>query len=289
MSESKSVEKTSESESVGKEIESEGWEKVSEIDTFLTNVSLYHNEEICKACGMCELVCPKDSIELGPSGAIGKGASELPSIDVDEESCVLCGVCVAVCPFTAFRLEVDGDYELPVVDLEAFPQLEKNVEFDADKCELAGECVEACPVDAISIEDGEWKIDMDTCVTCPWCQDACPNDAISVEKLIDGEIEINTEECPLGCAVCLDVCPVDAIYEPEAEEPWERSDRIAIDEENCIYCGACVEACPVEGAIVLDREEIETTDVDSLLWDDSEEKLSERIESRSQEEKQEEA
>lgn len=286
MSESKPVEKKSESESVGEELEREGWEKVSEIDTFLTNISLYHNEEACKACGICEMVCPKDAIELGPSGAIGKGATELPSIDVDEENCVLCGVCDAVCPFTAFRLEIDGEHEVPVVDLEAFPQLVKKVEFDADKCELAGECVEACPVDAISIDDGEWEIDMNVCVTCPWCQDACPNDAISVEKMIEGEIEINTSECPLGCAVCLDVCPVGAIYEPEAEEPWERTDRIAVDDNYCIYCGACVEACPVEGAIVLSREEIKADDVDSLIWDDSKEKLAQRIESRSLEEEE---
>lgn len=283
MSESKPMEKVSKDETVG-DTRPETMEKVSEIDTFLTNISLYHDEEACKACGMCEIVCPKDAIELGPTGAVGKKATELPSIEVDEEECVLCGVCDAVCPFTAFRLEIDGEHELPVADLEAFPKLIKTVEWDSDKCQIEGECEVICPVDAITIEGDEWEIDMSVCVTCPWCEDACPHDAITVEKLMDGEIEIDTSECPLGCAVCLDICPVNAIYEPESEEPWERGERIAVDEKYCIYCGACATACPVEGAITVKRDEFKAEDFDSLIWDRSKEKLAQEIESRKEEE-----
>lgn len=286
MSESETMEKMSEEKSLEKTSGTKSMKKVSEIDTFLTNISLYHDEEVCKACGMCEMVCPKDAIELGPSGAIGKKATNLPSLEVDEEKCVLCGVCDAICPFSAFHLEVDGEHKVLAVDYEAFPRLIKTVDRDPEKCEMAEKCVEACPVNAITVEDGEWKIDMNICVTCPWCEDACPHDAISVDKMMEGEIEIDTSECPLGCAVCLDVCPVNAIYEPESEEPWERTDRIAVDERYCIYCGACVEACPVEGAIKLDRSEIKAQDIKSLIWDESKEKLARKIESRSIEEEE---
>ncbi len=282
MSNSETKKKASEAKSIRDG--DKGKEKVSEIDTFMTNISLYYDQDTCKACGMCEIVCPKDAIELGPSGAIGKGVSELPSVNVDEEDCVLCGICDAICPFGAFELVVDGEHELPVIDLEAFPELIKEVVRDPDKCEMEKECEAVCPVDAISIEDEEWKIDMRTCVTCPWCEDTCPNDAITVEKVMDGEIEIDTSKCPLGCAVCLDVCPVEAIYEPEAEEPWEDVDRIAVDEEFCIYCGACVRACPVEGAITLERDEIKTEELESLIWDESKEKLAKKLESQSSEE-----
>lgn len=255
MSDSKPQEKVSETESVEEPSRNRSKKKVSELDTLMKNISLYYDQDTCKACGMCEIVCPKDAIELGPSGAIGKGVSELPSVNVNEEDCVLCGICDAICPFGAFELVVDGEHESPVVDLEAFPELIKEVDRDMDKC-----------------------------VTCPWCEDACPNDAITVEKIMDGEIEIDTSKCPLGCAVCLDVCPVGAIYEPEAEEPWEEVERIAVDDRYCIYCGACVRACPVEGAITLERENIKTEDIETLIWDESKEKLAKRLESRDSEE-----
>ncbi len=254
MAERGARERVIESEIVEEKPEESRKEKVIELDTYLSNISLYYDQDTCKACGMCEIVCPKDAIELGPSGAIGKGVSELPSVNVDEEDCVLCGICDAICPFGAFELVVDGEHELPVIDLEAFPELIKEVERDLDKC-----------------------------VTCPWCEDVCPNDAITVEKVMDGEIEIDTSKCPSNCTVCLDICPCDAIYEPESEEGWGEENSLAVKEKFCIYCGACVRACPVEGAITLERDEIKVEEIESLVWDKSKEDLTERIESEESE------
>jgi len=44
-----------------------------------------------------------------------------------------------------------------------------------------GACVEACPVGAISIQDGQARIDADKCVGCGVCEGACPAKAISLE------------------------------------------------------------------------------------------------------------
>lgn len=253
--------------------------RVSEVDTYLTNVSLYFDEGSCRSCGICEDVCPKEAIELGPVGPISKGLTDLLLLSVDEDKCSLCGVCDAVCPFGAFRLEINGERKVPVLDLRGFPKLVKKVELDDEKCELIGDCVKACPTDAIEIEGGGWKIDMDHCVTCPWCEDACPNDAIKVTKMFEGKIDIDASKCPGGCASCLEVCPVNAIYEPKPEEPWGEADRIAADERYCIYCGACVLVCPVSDAIKVERNRAEVEEVKSLLWDTSQEKLLKEIKS----------
>lgn len=252
---------------------------VAEIDTFLTNISLYFDEELCNGCGICEDVCPKEAIRMGPTGAISKAATELPSLIVDGEECVLCGVCDAVCPFRAFRLEVDGKQEVPIVDLEGFPRFLKYVELSVENCNLCNTCAMICPVRAIRIEDLEIDVDINRCITCFWCEDICVSDAIEVSPPIDGEIEIDPTECPGGCAVCIETCPTDAIYEPESKEPWGEVDRIAVDNRYCICCGACANACPVEGAIKVDRNKVRVESIKSMIWDWSQEKLEKEIKS----------
>ena len=90
---------------------------------------------------------------------------------------------------------------------------------------LASHCMVTCPKQAISMENGQAKIDPSKCVGCGLCQDACPYHAIIY--------------VPIPCE---ESCPVKAIYRNEKgiEE---------IDYEKCIHCGKCMVACPF-GAIM---------------------------------------
>lgn len=218
---------------------------------------------------------------MGPTGAVAKGAVELPSLTIDKENCVLCGVCDVICPFGAFRLKINGEREIPILDLEGLPRFLKNVELDIENCNLCNACAMICPTSAIQIEDLEVKIDMERCITCSWCEDICTRNLIKVSTLMNGEIEMNLSECPGGCAVCLEICPVDAIHEQRGEEPWERT-RMTVDDRYCIFCGACANACPVEGVIKVNRWGIHTEEIESAIWDRSQERLLREIKSMGQ-------
>lgn len=254
--------------------------KVAEMDTLISNVSLYLNEELCTRCGICELLCPKEAIELGPPEAAIDSENKNPRLTVDRDKCVLCGVCDAACPFKAFQLTIDGEHEVPILDLKGFPNFAKNIEIDNEKCNLCNTCATACPIGAIDIQNLKIDIDRDHCITCKWCEDICVGENINVENLLEGKIKIDASDCPGGCAICLEICPTDAIYEPEDEEPWSETDNIAVDEDHCIYCGACAKACPVEGAISVKREKINVEDVKSLIWDEAKKKLQTEVVSR---------
>lgn len=39
-------------------------------------------------------------------------------------------------------------------------------------------CVEACPTEAISLQDGNLRVDLGRCIFCPECEEACPAGAI---------------------------------------------------------------------------------------------------------------
>lgn len=248
--------------------------KEAEIDTFMTNISLYFDEKSCVGCGICEEVCPKEAIKLGPAGAVKRGVAGFPTLSIDESKCSLCGICDAVCPFNALRLEINRERRVPIVDdLKQFPRVLKVVRHENEKCKLTKKCIDACPTGAISIGNGGWKINTMLCNTCPWCEDACPNHAIHVEKMINGEIEIDVSKCPGGCEVCLNICPTKAIYKPKAEKPWKIVDNIAVNDRYCIYCGACAKACPVD-AIIVKRKEIKIKPPQStLVWNKYREKL----------------
>ncbi len=51
---------------------------------------------------------------------------------------------------------------------------------DASKCpDGCRQCAEACPTDAISISNGNMKLDLGRCLFCTDCMEACPEKAIS--------------------------------------------------------------------------------------------------------------
>ncbi len=86
-------------------------------------------------------------------------------------------------------------------------------------CE-ARPCMMNCPKDAISMVDGQAKIDPNKCINCGICQKQCQYHAII--------------HVPIPCEAA---CPVGAISKDEYGVEH-------IDDEKCIYCGKCMVACP---------------------------------------------
>lgn len=61
------------------------------------------NETLCKGCGLCTMVCPKDLIQLAESRLTTKGYHPAELIDPDEE-CTGCAICSIICPDAAITV-----------------------------------------------------------------------------------------------------------------------------------------------------------------------------------------
>ncbi len=90
---------------------------------------------------------------------------------------------------------------------------------------FARPCMINCPKKAITMVDGQAKIDPEKCVNCGLCMKACPYHAIIF--------------VPVPCE---EACPVGAISKDEMG-------REKIDYTKCIYCGKCTRECPF-GAVM---------------------------------------
>ena len=61
------------------------------------------NTELCKGCGLCETVCPKQIIALSKEKINSKGYH--PAEITDQEKCIGCAFCATMCPDTVIKVE----------------------------------------------------------------------------------------------------------------------------------------------------------------------------------------
>ena len=67
----------------------------------------YHlNSELCKGCGLCVSVCPKNVLELSDS-VNAKGY--FPVHQARPEDCILCALCCTMCPDVALTITESSD------------------------------------------------------------------------------------------------------------------------------------------------------------------------------------
>jgi len=252
--------------------------------------SLILDKNLCRGCGICKVVCPKDAVEIVkiPKSFEGEKAKR-PIIEVNENKCVFCGICDAICPFGALTLKVDGEHVIPVVRSESFPQIIHNLEIDTTKCEVGcSDCEKACPLgiikarkmsplerarEIVKSKKGNVKlrplidVQLSSCPGCGLCELACPQKAIKTRKIFYGNIAINHDKCPSGCQDCLTVCPFPGVLSLSDDG------KVSVNARHCTYCGICELVCPVESALMLHRTYVNHSSVHSGAWNKALERL----------------
>lgn len=63
----------------------------------------FFNEEVCKGCGLCVTVCPKNIVELNKDKLNNKGYN--PAGVTDIEKCIGCAFCAMICPDCAIEVK----------------------------------------------------------------------------------------------------------------------------------------------------------------------------------------
>ena len=64
-------------------------------------IAITVDEEMCKGCGLCALVCPRKAIRLS-EGINSRGFH--PACLLDPEACTGCAQCALMCPDACLRI-----------------------------------------------------------------------------------------------------------------------------------------------------------------------------------------
>jgi 2-oxoglutarate ferredoxin oxidoreductase subunit delta len=63
------------------------------------------NEELCKACALCVVACPKKIVVLSTDRINTKGFA--PAEVTDMGACIACAFCAIMCPHVVITVEKD--------------------------------------------------------------------------------------------------------------------------------------------------------------------------------------
>lgn len=61
------------------------------------------DDALCKGCGLCTMVCPKNLIRLAENRLTPKGYHPAELVDPDDE-CTGCAICSQICPDAAISV-----------------------------------------------------------------------------------------------------------------------------------------------------------------------------------------
>lgn len=61
------------------------------------------DENVCKGCALCTVVCPKKIMVINRSKLNIKGYN--PSMVDDMDKCIACAMCAIMCPDSAIKVE----------------------------------------------------------------------------------------------------------------------------------------------------------------------------------------
>ncbi|NHI91897.1 MAG: hypothetical protein EAX96_05300 [Candidatus Lokiarchaeota archaeon] len=158
----------------------------------------------CIGCGICNLICPTEAIEMGPIPSVVSGIFDAPFQLFNLDKCIFCGLCGAFCLSKAITFTFN---EIKVTEIDDYIRLTKHYDCENHKIKISEELA---------------KIK-------------------NLESPIEGKLTFhNMDRCdPVGCVVCYKICPTDALYSPKKSK-----EKIILKEELCIYCGACEVTCP---------------------------------------------
>lgn len=203
------------------------------------------------------------------------------SLVLDVEKCTGCNLCFTICPRYAIERGPIGASIRKKTD--ASP-----IRINYHKCIFCGLCAFICPFDALELRINDKPSEkIKRGVSLPFLEGDeiyCKRTGNTALKFIEGEIVVSDNLCPGGCSTCIDVCPVQCLDLPVASKkiPWEKTPKVNVNRDKCLYCGACLFSCPAPGAIEMQRIKIKHSEKgsDSNLWKNIEEKLKKPVASR---------
>ena len=114
--------------------------------------SLNLDKTLCVGCEICQIVCPREAIEIKKIPKKNGEKAQRPIIDVSERKCSYCGMCEPICPFNAIEVRVDQQHMVPVLEKESFPELTREIEVDSTLCDIdCIDCEKVCPLNLITV------------------------------------------------------------------------------------------------------------------------------------------
>ncbi|WP_273485260.1 DUF362 domain-containing protein, partial [Desulforamulus ruminis] len=74
------------------------------------------------------------------------------------------------------------DFDIPGPLKRVISRLQPKPIFSPELCLGCGECQRCCPAGAITMADGQPRLNLNQCIRCFCCQELCPHKAVRVRQ-----------------------------------------------------------------------------------------------------------